>query len=102
MSKLDQTEVLVVGAGPVGMLTALLLTQNGIRTRIMDQESRTAGHSYSCALHPRSIKLLSDAGIADQAVESGHRIASVGFYEGNARRAEVNLAQLPVDYPFAL
>jgi len=102
MSKLDQTEVLVVGAGPVGMLTALLLTQNGIRTRIMDQESRTAGHSYSCALHPRSIKLLSDAGIAAQAVESGHRIASVGFYEGNARRAEVNLAQLPVDYPFAL
>ncbi len=102
MSNVDQTEVLVTGAGPVGMLTALLLAQNGIKTRIIDQESRTAGHSYSCALHPRSIKLLYQAGLADQAIEFGRRIDTVGFYEGNTRRAEVRFSELPVEYPFAL
>jgi len=102
MSNIDQTEVLVAGAGPVGMLTALLLAQNGIKTRIIDQESRTAGHSYSCALHPRSIQLLHQAGLAADAVEFGRRIDSVGFYEGNERRAEAKLSELPVEYPFAL
>jgi ribulose 1,5-bisphosphate synthetase/thiazole synthase len=34
----QQTEVLVVGAGPVGMLTALLLSKGGVSVRIIDQE----------------------------------------------------------------
>ena len=84
------------------MLTSLLLTQNGIKTRIIDQESRTAGHSYSCALHPRSIELLHQVGLAADAIEFGRRINSVGFYEGGERRAEVKLSELPVEYPFAL
>jgi 2-polyprenyl-6-methoxyphenol hydroxylase-like FAD-dependent oxidoreductase len=84
------------------MLAALLLTQNGIKTRIIDQESRTAGHSYSCALHPRSIQLLHRAGIAADAIEFGRRIDSVGFYEGSERCAEVKLSELPVEFPFAL
>ena len=102
MPNLDQSEVLVVGAGPVGMLTALLLTHNGIKTRIIDQESRTAGHSYSCALHPRSLELLHQVGLAADAIEAGRRIDSVGFYEGGERRAEVRLSELPVEFPFAL
>ena len=102
MSNMDQSEVLVAGAGPVGMLTALVLTQNGIKTRIIDQEYRTAGHSYSCALHPRSITLLHHAGLAGEAIKSSHRIDTVGFYEGNARRAEVRLSNLPLEFPFAL
>jgi 2-polyprenyl-6-methoxyphenol hydroxylase-like FAD-dependent oxidoreductase len=84
------------------MLTALLLTQNGIKTRIIDQESRTAGHSFSCALHPHSIKLLHQAGIAADAIGYSRRIDTVGFYEGNERRAEVKLSELPVEFPFAL
>jgi 2-polyprenyl-6-methoxyphenol hydroxylase-like FAD-dependent oxidoreductase len=99
---MDPTEVLVVGAGPVGMFSALLLAQNGIRTRIIDQESRTAGHSYSCALHPRSIELLHQVGLASDATEFGRRIDSVAFYEGSERRAEVKFSELPVKYPFVL
>jgi 2-polyprenyl-6-methoxyphenol hydroxylase-like FAD-dependent oxidoreductase len=102
MSNIEQTEVLVAGAGPVGMLTALLLKQNGINTQIIDQESRTAGHSYSCALHPRSIELLRQAGIAYEAINLGHRVTTVGFYEGSARQAEVRLSELPDEFPFAL
>jgi 2-polyprenyl-6-methoxyphenol hydroxylase-like FAD-dependent oxidoreductase len=102
MSNKFQSEVLVAGAGPVGMLTALFLTQNGIKTRIIDQESRTAGHSYSCALHPHSLHLLRQAGLAFDAIDQGRRIDTVGFYEGNERRAEARLSELPVEFPFAL
>lgn len=102
MSNIDQTEVLVVGAGPIGMFTALVLAQNGIKTQVIDQESRTAAHSYSCALHPRTLELLHRTEVAADAIEFGHRIDSVGFYEGNTRRAEARLSELPVKFPFAL
>ena len=37
----ERTEVLVVGAGPVGLLTAILLAEAGIEVRIIDREERT-------------------------------------------------------------
>ncbi len=97
-----QAEVLVVGAGPVGMLTALLLTQQGVRTRIIDQESRTATRSYACALHPASLGILQRARILDDVLALGRSVGTVGIYEGPARRAQAELSDLPGPYPFAV
>ena len=89
MPNSSQTEVLVVGAGPVGLLTALLLTRHGVRTRVIDEESRTAAHSYACALHPASLRLLERVGIADEVIELGRRVENVALFEGNERRAQL-------------
>jgi len=35
----SKTEVLVVGAGPAGLLTAILLAENGVRAQIIDREN---------------------------------------------------------------
>ena len=98
----NQSEVLVVGAGPVGLLTALLLAQQGLRTAIIDQKSRTARHSYACALHPASLRILQRAGIVQDVIKLGRRVETVGLYESGARRAQVNLGELPGPYPFAV
>ena len=98
----DQTEVLVVGAGPVGLLTALLLRRHGIGTRIIDQKTRTALHSYACALHPASLCILEQAGILEDAIAMGRRVETVGLYEGAERRAQAALADIPSFYPFVL
>jgi len=102
MQREDQTEVLVVGAGPVGLFTALRLAEAGLRVQLIDQEPRTAGRSYACALHPRTLQLLEDAGLAAEAIQRGHRIETVAFYEGPKRRAVVSLARLPARFPFVL
>ena len=102
MRRHDQSEVLVVGAGPVGMFTALRLAQSGISVKVIDQESRTAGRSYACALHPRSLQLLDEVGVAREAIQMGYRIDKVAFYEGAHRRAELDFSQLPVEFPFVL
>jgi 2-polyprenyl-6-methoxyphenol hydroxylase-like FAD-dependent oxidoreductase len=60
----EQTEVLVVGAGPVGLLAAVLLAEAGIRVRVIDCEERTTTRSYACALHPRVLRLLTRLGLA--------------------------------------
>lgn len=100
MTREQEIDVLVVGAGPTGMLAALALAKGGVRVRIIDKEERTAAHSYACALHPQSLALLDRHGLADEILASGRRIETIAFYEGETRQAEMRLSALPVKYPF--
>jgi 2-polyprenyl-6-methoxyphenol hydroxylase-like FAD-dependent oxidoreductase len=95
-------DLLVVGAGPVGLMTAVLGARAGLDVEIIDQEWRIASRSYACTLHPHSLDLLDRIGILSRAMEMGVRVDTVGFYEGNERRAEVHLGALPARFPFAL
>jgi NADPH-dependent dioxygenase len=96
----ERTEVLVVGAGPVGLLTAILLAEAGIEVKIIDREERTTARSYACALHPRVLKLLSPMGLSTPVIERGRRVQTVAFYDGATRRAEVKLSELGGEFPF--
>lgn len=97
-----EVEVLVVGAGPVGLFTALVLAEHGIKVQLIDQQWRTAAHSYACALHPATLKLLDQFGLAAEVVKRGRRVERIAFYEGATRQAEVKLADFGGDFPFLL
>src|SRR5712664_2606483 len=56
--RVQKTEVLVAGAGPVGLMTAALLAESDIQVEIIDREERTTTRSYACALHPGTMRLL--------------------------------------------
>ena len=96
----ERTEVLVVGAGPVGLLTGILLAEAGIEVRIIDREDRTAARSYACALHPRALRLLDRMGLAAPIIERGRRLDKIAFYDGATRQAEVKLSGLGGPFPF--
>ncbi len=64
MSSLRETDVLVVGAGPVGQLTALRLASSGVDVTILDKHWRTGAHSYALALHSATLRLLDVARLA--------------------------------------
>jgi 2-polyprenyl-6-methoxyphenol hydroxylase-like FAD-dependent oxidoreductase len=100
MARTYETEVLVVGAGPVGLFAGLALAEQGIKVQIIDQGWRTAVHSYACALHPPSLKLLARFGLAAEALQRGRRVDTVAFYDGPARQGEVKLKDAV--YPFVL
>lgn len=95
-------DLLVVGAGPVGLVTALLGARAGLDTVIIDQEWRIAARNYACTLHPYSLDLLDRLGVLPRVLERGVRVDSVAFYEGTERRAEVHLGALPLPHPFAV
>jgi 2-polyprenyl-6-methoxyphenol hydroxylase-like FAD-dependent oxidoreductase len=97
-----KVEVLIVGAGPVGLMTANLLANAGIKVEIIDREERATTRSYACALHPRSLELLATLGLAAPLIERGRRIKRVAFYEGPTRRAEIDFAELKGQFPFVL
>ena len=98
----ERIEVLVVGAGPVGLMTALTLAQGGVESIIIDREPRTTARSYACALHPRVLDLLATVGVADDLIAQGRKIESVAFYEKAERRARVRVSDASDKYPFLL
>lgn len=98
----EQTEVLVVGAGPVGLLTAIVAAEAGLAVKVIDQESRTTARSYACALHPRTLNLLDEMGLAAPMLEQGRKVETVAFYDRESRRAEVKMAGLGGKFPFLL
>lgn len=82
-------EVLVVGAGPVGLFAALQLAKRGIPVEIIDKDWRTGAHSYALALHPGSLQLLDELGLLGEVLEQAVLIQSIGIYDANERQAEL-------------
>lgn len=97
-----ETEVLVVGAGPVGLFAAMALDAKGVGVQIIDAEWRPAAHAYALALHPRSLELLDGLGMAASLVEHGTRVSKVVYFDGTEKAAEVSLAELGGRFPYVL
>lgn len=95
-------DVLVVGAGPVGLFSAVLLAEHGLRVRVVDAERRIGAHSYALGLHPRSLQLLDEAGILGPILAEGRRIDTLAIYDERERRATLRLTELPVEHPYVI
>ena len=102
MARDRETEVLVVGAGPVGLITGLVLAEKGIQVDIMEEEWRSTARSYALALHPYSLKLLDELGLARELIEKGHQIDALAFYQNGERQLQLSYSQLPSRFPFVL
>jgi len=96
-----ETQVLIVGAGPVGLFAALRLAQAGIAVEVIDEQWRPAGHSYALGLHPSSLALLGEAELAEELIEAGARVPSMSLFQRRDRRAQVPLGE-GAPFPFAL
>jgi 2-polyprenyl-6-methoxyphenol hydroxylase-like FAD-dependent oxidoreductase len=95
-------EVLVVGAGPVGLVAALFLQQYGVRVEIVDMEQRTTQHSYALAIHPRTLRILDEAGLSATLIGAGRTLTRVAYYEGRERRAEIDYSALASRHSYLL
>jgi 2-polyprenyl-6-methoxyphenol hydroxylase-like FAD-dependent oxidoreductase len=97
-----ETDVLIVGAGPVGLFTALWLVERGASVTILDKHWRTHSHSYALALHPDTLRLLDELGLAQELIDHGHVVQEIGFYERAGHKIDVNLSKLKSKFPYAI
>ena len=67
------TEVLIIGAGPTGLVLALWLTRLGVRVRIVDKTAQPGTTSRALAVQARTLELYGQIGLADAVVERGRQ-----------------------------
>jgi 2-polyprenyl-6-methoxyphenol hydroxylase-like FAD-dependent oxidoreductase len=102
MSLARQTDVLVVGAGPTGLIAALSLAKAGLSVQVIDEEWRPAGHSYALALHARSLSLLDGLNLGQAALSQGRRLESLTLLAGDEPRATLRPGSPDGRFPFLL
>ena len=73
-------EVLVVGAGPTGLVLALWLKRLGIDVRIIDRAGDPGTTSRALVVHARTLELYRQLGLADEVVQRGLAFAAVNLW----------------------
>ncbi|MCX4821420.1 monooxygenase [Streptomyces sp. NBC_01142] len=73
------TDVLVVGAGPTGLMIACELALAGVRTRVLERRTERRRDSRALTLHPRSMELMDMRGLAPRFLALGRPVPGWHF-----------------------
>ena len=103
---MPRSDVLIVGAGPTGLVLALWLTKLGVKLRIIDKTAEPGTTSRALAVHARTLELYRQLDLADLVVARGHKVPAVRlwvnrtagarFFRGG--RLEFNALRFPANF----
>lgn len=99
------TSVLVVGAGPTGLIMALGLARRGVPVWIIDRKDGPTMQSRAMGLHARTLEFYRQFGFAEEVVARGVVASSIHFRAGARDVARLSLADMGEGispYPFML
>src|SRR5258708_2889042 len=98
-----QTDVLIIGAGPTGLVLALWLARLGVRARIIDKTAEPGTTSRALAVQARTLELYRQLDLPEAAVARGHRVPAVNLWvkgEAAARLPFESVGSGLTPYPF--
>src|SRR5262249_50105280 len=97
--------VLIVGAGPTGLVLALGLTRLGVRVRIIDKTAEPGTTSRAVAVQARTLEFYRQVDLAGAVVEAGVQVAAANLWVGGAKAARLPLGLMGEGlspFPYAL
>lgn len=77
------SQVLIVGAGPTGLVLAIVLAKQGIPFRIIDKKSGPEPTARAMTIHARTLEFYDQLGIAEQLMKQGKIIKQVQMYHNH-------------------
>jgi 2-polyprenyl-6-methoxyphenol hydroxylase-like FAD-dependent oxidoreductase len=104
-SPIREADVLIVGAGPTGLVLALWLTRMGVRVRIVDKTAEPGTTSRALAVQARTLELYSQMGIADAVIERGRKTVAVNLWVAGKKTAHAVFGEMGAGlspFPYAL
>jgi 2-polyprenyl-6-methoxyphenol hydroxylase-like FAD-dependent oxidoreductase len=93
-------DILIVGAGPVGLFLASECARRGLRWRLVETHASQSVHSKALAIFPRTLEILDMAGLVDPFLRVANRVASVSIVSHRRRLAHLRFAPEDSPYPF--
>jgi 2-polyprenyl-6-methoxyphenol hydroxylase-like FAD-dependent oxidoreductase len=95
-------DVVVVGAGPAGLVAAAELARRGVRVRVIDKLAQPTDQSRAIAVHARSLDMFDRMGIVDEMVSTGIKATAMQLYAGHSRLFRIPLGGVDSAFPFTL
>ncbi len=100
---MPQSDVLIIGAGPTGLVLALWLTKLGVKVRIIDETAEPGTTSRALAVQARTLELYRQLDLAETVVARGHKVPAVNLWvkgEPAARLSFENVGSGLTPYAF--
>ncbi|WP_280493147.1 FAD-dependent monooxygenase [Nocardia asiatica] len=94
-------QVVVVGAGPVGLWLAAELRLGGADVLVLEARTEPDPHSKALAIHPRAVEMLASRGLLDRFLAEGSRIPS-GHFAVLGTRLDFRLLDTPYQFTLSL
>lgn len=102
MIKHTQVTVLIVGAGPVGLAMAAMLSRHGIKVRLIEKEEGPTPFSKAVGVHARTLESMHALGITEQLISDGHPMQSFRINEGGNPIMSAGFSGIGSPYEFVL
>jgi 2-polyprenyl-6-methoxyphenol hydroxylase-like FAD-dependent oxidoreductase len=95
-------QVLVVGAGPTGLVLACELLSLGIDVRVVDRNDGAVRETRALGLHARSLEMLDGMGLVERFLDHGQRVRCFRWYSEGRPIATFDLSWAGSRYPYLL
>lgn len=105
MGTRTDTEVLIIGAGPTGLVLAIELARRGVAFRLIDQATEPGTTSRALAVQARTLEFYQALGFADEVVAAGREMKRVNLWIKGRDAGSVRLGDAGQDlspFPFVL
>jgi 2-polyprenyl-6-methoxyphenol hydroxylase-like FAD-dependent oxidoreductase len=98
---MDKKDLLIVGAGPVGLSTALFLDKYA-NVKIIDKLTHPVLFSKAFGVSPRTLELLEPTGATDLFLKNGRKLEAINIYKNDKLLVKNELNKVKHKYPFML
>ena len=100
---MKHSDILIIGAGPTGLVLALWLTKLGVKVRIIDKTAEPGTTSRALGVQARTLELYRQLDLTDAVVKRGHKVPAVNLWVEGEPVARLPFERIGSDltpYPF--
>lgn len=101
MARYD-VEVIVVGAGPVGLFAACALAARGVTVMLLERRAGLRASSRAIGIHPPALERLAELGVSERLVAQGVKVTGGQVFAGRQRLGRLAFDGCPPPFPYVL
>ena len=96
----SRVDVLIVGAGPVGLFLATECARRGLAYRIVETNATQSTHSKALALFPRTLEVFDMAGVVQPFLQAANRVNALGIFSHEHEQGHIDFHPAGTPYSF--